>query len=130
MTSVYKKFLGEQGECAAMDYLIQRGYRIRKHHWRSRLGEIDIIAIKRRAIYFIEVKTRRSAAYGEPLAAISTWQRKRIIQSALGYLSQTGFEPEEIHFSVIGIRFSEAGPAQISFLEDAFEAEDSNGFLF
>ncbi len=53
--------LGPFGERLAIRYLIKNGYWICKANWRTRIGEIDIIAGKNRVLYFFEVKTRRSS---------------------------------------------------------------------
>lgn len=62
---------GRRAEQIAADWLNANGYRIIDSNWRTRWCEIDIIAIKQRATYFIEVKYRRSSANGDGLDYIT-----------------------------------------------------------
>ena len=61
--------LGEQGERTAARYLKRRGYRIVASRQRMRYGEIDLVAVEKRTIVFIEVKTRRSSRHSRPALA-------------------------------------------------------------
>lgn len=63
--------LGQLGEDLATDYLSARGYKIVARNYRSRLGEIDIIALHREAVVFVEVKARSSDRFGTPAEAIT-----------------------------------------------------------
>ena len=60
-----KQLLGAWGEVQAVDHLRKKGYAILACNYRCRLGEIDIIAKNRDFLVFVEVKLRKSAAYGE-----------------------------------------------------------------
>ena len=63
--------LGEIGEEIAAQFLIKKGYRILDRNWRIKEGEIDIVALSPESdIIFIEVKSRTSAAFGDPLESI------------------------------------------------------------
>jgi putative endonuclease len=77
---------GIPAESRASAYLLARGYRIRARRFRTRQGEIDIVARRRNLIAFVEVKARASlddAAY-----AVSPQQRRRIIAAAEIWLMQ------------------------------------------
>lgn len=63
----YKKNLGQEGEKIAIKYLQRLGYTIIEQNFRCKSGEIDIIAKEKEQIIFIEVKTRTSNRYGEPI---------------------------------------------------------------
>lgn len=66
--------VGRRAEQIAAQYLESHGYRIHSQNWRTRWCEIDIVAIKDSAVYFVEVKYRRSATFGSGLDYIT--QRK------------------------------------------------------
>ena len=70
-----KQLLGASGEEIAVDYLISQGYVVFDRNWRSKSGEIDIVASEKfnsqDELIFIEVKTRSSRDYGDPIEAIS-----------------------------------------------------------
>jgi putative endonuclease len=65
-----KNPLGEAGERYATDYLIKNGYKILDRNWRIRGGEIDIVALYKSTLVFVEVKTRTSTSYGTPEESI------------------------------------------------------------
>ncbi len=59
------------GETLAAEFLAARGYQIIARNHRSRFGEIDIIALHKSDIVFVEVKTRSSDRFGTPAEAIT-----------------------------------------------------------
>ncbi|WP_425862043.1 YraN family protein [Arthrobacter sp. TWP1-1] len=66
-----KDALGQSGEQVAADYLEDRGIRVIDSNWRCSSGEIDIVALDGQELVIVEVKTRRSRRYGDPLEAIT-----------------------------------------------------------
>ena len=82
----YNKESGRNGEDLAVDFLIQKGYRILQRNFRFEHGEIDIVADDRGVLVFVEVKARRTKQFGEPEEAVSIRKRKQIRKTALGYL--------------------------------------------
>ena len=84
------KIKGKYGEDIAVNYLIKNNYKIldRNYHF-SRYGEIDIIALDKNTLCFIEVKTRSSNAFGAPLEAITRTKLDKIRKSALSYLQNS-----------------------------------------
>ncbi len=95
--------LGRQGEITAASCLIEKGYRILHRNYRYRRNEIDIIALDRQTLCFIEVKTRSSEAKGHPLEAVTPEKQKEIIRAASAYLAALpGTEPD-CRFDVIAI---------------------------
>ncbi len=66
-----KDVLGQTGEWVAADFLEDRGIRVIDSNWRCSSGEIDIVALDGTELVIVEVKTRRSRRYGDPLEAIT-----------------------------------------------------------
>jgi putative endonuclease len=62
---------GHRAEAAAAHYLVQRGFQILEQNWRTRRCEIDIVARKKKCIYFTEVKFRAKHDWGDGLAYIT-----------------------------------------------------------
>lgn len=80
--------LGAFGEQAVVDFLIDRNISVVDRNWRIREGELDIIARHADGTYaFIEVKTRRSLAFGHPLEAISPEKAYRLQRLSLAWLA-------------------------------------------
>ena len=73
-----KDDLGRRGEDEAAAYLTALGYRIVDRNWRCASGEIDIVALDGAQLVVVEVKTRRSRAYGDPLEAVDDAKLTRL----------------------------------------------------
>jgi len=81
------KLTGAFGEDIIVNFLTNRGYEIIEKNWRIREGEIDIVALAPHGIFtFVEVKTRRSLAFGHPLEAINNEKAHRLQRLALAWL--------------------------------------------
>lgn len=97
--------LGRQGENIAQAY-VQQHCTLLHVNWKSGRREIDIIATKNNIIYFIEVKTRRSARFGWPETAVNFRKQAHIQDAASDYLCQFHLHPAAIRFDIIAITFS------------------------
>jgi len=111
---------GRESEALAVNRLKKEGYKILEVNYRTRLGEIDIIARHRRTIVFVEVKARRSGRYGSPKWAITSQKKKKLSMTALCYLKTTGQNTASARFDVVSIRFRAAGP-EVEIIKNAFE---------
>ncbi len=85
MQNTRQKF-GEQGESLAVWFLKKKGYKILEQNYRTKLGEIDIIAREKKTIVFVEVKSRRSIRYGNPKWSVTHQKQRKISMVALQYL--------------------------------------------
>lgn len=113
------KLLGRAGEDAAAEYLKNKGYGILMRNYRSHTGEIDIIAIRRGTIIFVEVKTRRSKEYGLPSEAVEAHKRKKMARVAEAYLGGKGWWEKPCRFDVIEVMPAGDG-YRIHHIENAF----------
>ena len=83
----YKKpTLGDWGEKVAANYLQRQGYQILDQNYKTKLGELDIVAKEGEVIVFVEVKTRTSRSFGLPQEAVNFKKQNKIIRMALQYL--------------------------------------------
>lgn len=100
-----KKEVGKLGEDLATKYLENKGYKILERNFEARQGEIDIIALdlKKEELVFIEVKTRASLRYGNPVEAVNQTKQKHIIQTIKYYLYNRHLENYYIRVDVIEI---------------------------
>ena len=79
---------GNIGEKLAEDYLVKRGYKIIDKNWHySRNAEIDIIALDRDTLVFVEVKTRTTLNFGHPFEAINKQKIQKICTAIYGYIN-------------------------------------------
>ena len=103
MSGRESRLLGRWGESLAADYLRGRGYEILASGWHCRFGELDLVARTGDYLCFVEVKLRRSDAFGRPGEFVDRRKRERLRTSAQLYLAEhpTGLQPRfdvvEIH---------------------------------
>lgn len=81
-----KKETGKLGEDLATEYLQKLGYKIIERNFSCKRGEIDIIAVDKEELVFIEVKTRKILTYGNPGDAVDKLKQKHIYRTAEYYL--------------------------------------------
>ncbi len=98
-----RKQFGESGESLAVRHLKRAGYRILERNYRTKLGEIDIIAKDHDTIVFVEVKTRRSDHFGNPKWAVTPKKQRKISMVALFYLKSTQQSQAKARFDVVTI---------------------------
>ncbi len=85
-TSRARKNLGESGERVAALLLESRGYQILTRNYRTRTGELDLVAKDSDGLAFIEVRTRRGDDYGTPEESLTPRKRARLVALAYQYL--------------------------------------------
>jgi putative endonuclease len=125
-----RRRLGARGEELAARHLEARGFEVVERNFRTRYGELDIIARDRRFLVICEVKTRvvRDAARpGDvlgPFAAIGTRKQRQVRAMAREWLAQgrsEGPRPSELRFDAIGVSFDDRGRLlALEHLEAAF----------
>ena len=111
--------LGRTGEQAAVNFLKDSGYKIINTNYRTRLGQVDIIAKDKNTICFVEVKTRRSMRLGCPTEAIGTAKQRKISQVALMFLKQKKLLDSPARFDVVTINYYHLQP-KIKLIKNAF----------
>lgn len=119
--SLLRKLLGRSGEDRAAKHLASLGYRVLERNYRTAHGEIDIIALDRDMVVFVEVKTRTNNAYGTPELAVNPSKQKRMIKAALGYLKHKQLHQMACRFDVVAISGNES--EGIELIRHAFEME-------
>ncbi len=113
---------GKKGEALAKEYLEDLGYKILELNFKYEKAEIDIIALHKDVIVFIEVKTRRSENYGFPEEAVNRNKQNNLHRAAEGYLEENEINGE-IRFDIISILLN-APSLDIYHIKDAFFPED------
>ena len=117
------KLTGAWGEALAAEHLRSKGYKIIAVGYRCRFGEIDLVARNRKYLAFVEVKLRKSAAYGQAGEFVDRRKQEKLRTTAELYLAEHGSELQP-RFDVIEI-YAPQGHAtldpKITHLEDAFQ---------
>jgi putative endonuclease len=110
---------GKKSERLAADYLKRKGYQILETNYRSKVGEIDIIAREKGTIVFVEVKARSSNRFGSPKGAVTPAKQRKISMAALDYLKRSGQADASARFDVVAIDTA-AGKTEIEVVKNAF----------
>lgn len=121
------KDIGDCGEQAVAEYIKNKGYIISVLNFRTKYGEIDIIAENNDEILFVEVKTRADTYHGRPQEYVNYSKKRRIFITANIYLrfNAFGLTPR---FDVAEVLVDRLGNREINYIENAFGAESFNEF--
>lgn len=102
-----KKIEGEIGESLAVVFLKRNNFRIIDRNFRTRNGEIDIIAIdeseKPPVLSFIEVKTRKTTDFGTPLESIGYYKLQALLRTAQFYKASHSRLPESLRIDAVSV---------------------------
>jgi len=115
---------GKAGEDLAVGLLVENGYTILERNFRTKFGELDIIAKDKETFAFVEVKTRCSEDFGLPLEAISKAKQRKISRMAVTFMQEKGLLGKMARFDVISIIYSVDGGYKFDLFKDAFELEE------
>ncbi len=107
---------GQIGERSAERELRRMGYQIITRNYRTRRGEVDLIAKDRDTLVFVEVKTRLGGAYGSPEEAITTKKQVHLVAAAQNYLQETGAENADWRIDVVIVQ-----PGKVTVHKNAVE---------
>lgn len=119
--------IGKSGEDLAADLLRKNGYKILARNYKTKLGEIDIIARDKDVLCFVEVKSRCSDRYGLPQEAVSGFKQRQISHAALVFLKENNLLDKKARFDVVSIMYSQAMP-KLALIKNAFEL--NSGFTY
>jgi putative endonuclease len=114
--------LGISGEKLACEALGRRGYAILATRYRTRIGEIDIVAQDGPTLVFVEVKTRTSADYGIPAEAVTRRKQRRIVTMAKWYLSEKRQHGCLCRFDVVTVLCQRGMLPVVDIVQNAFMA--------
>ncbi len=107
---------GNLGEEFTAQYLEKRQYKILDRNWRIKEGEIDLVALSPdKEIVFVEVKTRSSAAFGDPLEGISDAKLRRIQRLALAWLATHQKLGDPYRIDVAGVLLGRSAEITIDY---------------
>ena len=116
-----RKLFGQAGESAAEEYLRRKGYRIVARNLRFPLGELDLVAEDGQVLVFVEVKARRTDAFGGAIHAVHHRKQEKLIQLAAQYLARHHIKDRLCRFDVVLLQGSDATVPQIDHIQNAFE---------
>ncbi len=124
MPAQHRDRLGRQGEDLACEELRRRGYAILARRFRTRHGEIDIVARDGDVLVFIEVKARSSTRFGGARSAVTWPKQRKIMMMAQRYMKRVGWSTRPCRFDIVAIqRHKDDRPPDVAVIRNAFNAE-------
>ncbi len=117
-----RKSLGALGEQIAVDYLRRHGYVIRERNHRTPMGEIDIVAVDRKTLAFVEVRTRQGSAFGTAAESITARKQRKLVQLAESYLQSCPESFQGYRIDVVVVEFSSSSTLRrVELIKNAVE---------
>jgi len=115
---------GMRFEKQARDYLCAQGLRLLRSNYHCRFGEIDLIMCDADTVCFVEVRYRKSLAYGGASASITIAKQRKIVKTALFYLSSNrNLLNQPLRFDALLIQQQADGSQDFNWIRNAFYAE-------
>lgn len=114
-----RQLLGLQGESMACAELERMGYVIVERRFRTRFGEIDVVADDGGTVVFVEVKAKTDASFSDPVESVTRQKQRRLVSMAEQYVAYRGLDQRPCRFDVVAIDTS-TEPARITVYQDAF----------
>lgn len=102
----YNQIQGKAGEAEAKAFLQQKGFRILEERYRSKYGEIDLIALKKHQLLFVEVKWRSQKDFGDPYHAITPAKIRHLKRAAHAFLWDHPYYKKHysFHLAAVAVR--------------------------
>jgi putative endonuclease len=107
---------GQQAEMQAQAYLVKQGLKPIGRNYRSRFGELDLIMQDGPSLVVVEVRYRKSAAFGSALETVTPAKQAKIIATTHQYLRDHHATDSRLRFDVVGI----SGDGSLQWIKDAF----------
>lgn len=118
----HRQSLGKRGEDLACVELEKRGYVILDRRFRTRCGELDIVARDSGVLVFVEVRARSGGSFGTPLESVTWRKRQRLSRMAAAYLCHKRLVDVACRFDVISVNDRHGAPT-IELVRGAFDMQ-------
>ena len=115
--------LGRSGEDKAAKLLLESGYKILVRNYKTKFAEIDIVAIDKDTVCFVEVKIRSQDRFGDPKEAVNYAKQKKIYFAALQFLKERALLDKKARFDVVSILDLKVS-TKAEIIKNAFECRE------
>lgn len=111
--------LGKRGEVLAKEYFQQRGFNVLHSNWKYECYELDLIAMKNGRLHFVEVKTRKSIAFGFPEESVTKKKFAKLQKAATQFLYN---HPQwtNVQYDILSIIINKNDNAEYFYIEDVY----------
>lgn len=104
--ALYKQKFGKLGEDLACTYLENKQFEVLARNYRKKYGEIDVVALRKGTLHFIEVKTRSTGRFGKPAEAVDRDKVSKILRLAQVFIKENKYEYYKYSFDVIEVKLN------------------------
>lgn len=111
--------LGIDGETRACEALEKLGFSIVERRFRTRFGEIDVVADDRGTVVFVEVKTKTDSSFSDPVESVTKQKQRRLVSMAEQYVAYHRLDHMPCRFDVVTVDASIL-PCRVTHYKDAF----------
>ncbi len=111
---------GTEVETAVCRYLQQQGLKLLTRNYHSRGGEIDLIMQDNNVLVFVEVRFRKSTAFGTAAETVNRTKQSKLIHTAEQYLQRHRVVHDSCRFDVVGVSPADSG-YRMQWIQNAFE---------
>ncbi len=119
-----RRQFGKLSEDLALNFIKKQKYKILDLNYRCPLGEVDIVAVDKDTVVFIEVRSRSNKKSGFPFETINFNKKKHIIRTALFYQKRYNLYDYNIRFDVVSILQDEINKkTEVELIKNAFDEE-------
>jgi len=115
-----RRRFGDRGEDLAAAFFMERGFTVVKRNWNCRAGEIDLILERSGKFHFVEIKTRRSLAFGYPEEAITRKKMHHLRLAIELYLRAMTIPAKDYQIDALAILINKNGHPEYYYLENIF----------
>ena len=119
-----RRQFGQASEMWADQFLVAKGYRILDRNVRTEIGELDLVADDRGVVVFVEVKGRRTEAFGGALLAVDHRKQAKLTKLAAQYLARRHWSEKVCRFDVVLVQGEPSVQGQIEHLQNAFDVAE------
>lgn len=103
----------------ACEELESLGYIIIERRYRTRFGEIDVVADDHGTVVFVEVKTKTDCTFSDPVESVTKQKQRRLVSMADQYVAYHRLDNSPCRFDVVAVD-SSVTPSRITIYKDAF----------
>lgn len=114
------RLIGVDAEDTAASFLTKQGFKILEKNFKTKLGELDIIAEDKDTICFVEVRCRSNLSHGLPEETVNYFKQRKLAKAALCYLKQHNLLESNARFDVVSINLDKG---EINLFKNAFELD-------
>ena len=120
---------GRGAEEVAAAFLARQGFVILDRNHATRRGEVDLVCREGEVLCFVEVRSRASRAFGDPVETVNRGKARRVVSAATDWAMRHGGLDRAIRFDVVSVVAAPGAAPEVALYRGAFDADGGPGLL-